>query len=182
MAYRHFARGALGAPIIMAALVAVALLAPSPAFPQAATTPAETGTTVSFAPLLQTAIPYLVDFVLLGLFALAGLVVKWVRDKWKLDMTAALAAVETRHREALHSAIKSAVSGIASKGGNLQIDVRSEAVAQILRYLRDSVPDALEHFNPSNEVIAKIAQAKAVELAAAAPPAVIQVPSEPGRT
>ena len=182
MAKQHFFRGAIGAPLIMVGLIALALIQPTPAWPQAVTAPEETGSTVSFAPLLQTAIPYLVDFILVGLFALAGLVVKWVRDKWKLDMTAALAAIETRHREALHSAIKSAVSGIAAKGGNLQVDVRSDAIAQILRYLRDSVPDALAHFNPSNEVIAKIAQAKAVELAAATPPTILHVPSEPGRT
>ncbi len=139
-------------------------------FPIAAAFAQEAPGHVGVRPLIDELMPYVIEAILAGFFALATWLAMILKKKWGIDIEAGVKAIEARHREALHSAIYSAVAALRQKSGvdNLSFNAGSEDVAQILRYLRDSVPDALAYFAPTPEVVAKIASAKAVEVAAKA--------------
>lgn len=158
-------------PIVAAGIAAALILLVAPSFAQAVV---EAPGEVALRPLFDELMPLVVELAMVGLFGLATWVAVMLKAKFGIDMEKAVKDIEARHRETLHSAIYSAVAALRQKTGvdNIKFNVGSEDVAYVLRYLRDSAPDALAYFSPSNEVIAKIAAAKAVEVAAkAAPPA-----------
>lgn len=72
--------------------------------------------------------------------------------------------IEARHREALHSAIMTGVNAGLSKVvdliGGRAIDVRSTAIAEALRYVGASVPDAIRFFGLSEDRLADMIAAK----------------------
>lgn len=175
-----FFRGILAGLAVCAAILAVNI---PPPFAIAQDVAQEAPGRVSLVPVLQTAIPYMVELFLTGIFALAVLVAKWAKAKWNIDAEARLKEIEARHRAALHSAILSGVSGLVPKfGEKLEVKVGSEELAKILRYIRDSVPDAISALNPTPDVVAKIATAKAAELSAARTPVIAELkpPEFPG--
>ena len=131
---------------------------------------------IEVRPLFDELMPIVVSVASAGLFGIALWLAGILKKKFGIDIEKAIKDIEARHREALHSAIYSAVAAARATSGvdKLKINVGSEDLAVILRHLRDSVPDAIAYFAPSPEVIAKIAEAKAVEIAAKAanaPPA-----------
>lgn len=138
------------------------------AIAQAAVVPAEAAGEVSIRPIADVLLPYFIEAFLVGAFALAFWVAKFIKEKTGIDMEKAIKDIEARHREAMHSAVKSAVAALMAKTGvtNLSFNVGSEDMAGVLRHLRDSVPDALAYFSPPPEVLAKIAEAKLLELSA----------------
>lgn len=172
-------RGFLGGFLIAAALIAVNV---PPIGAIAQDVAQEAPGRVSFSPILQTAIPYVIELFLTGMFVLASLVAAWVKRKWNIDAEAKIREIEARHREALHSAIASGVGNLIARHAlekKLEVNVGSESLAYILRYIRDSVPDALSSLNPSPDVIAKIATREAVKIAGAQPLAEIRPPEFP---
>lgn len=72
--------------------------------------------------------------------------------------------IEARHREALHSAIMTGVNAALGKVADLiggrAIDVRSTAVAEALRYVGASVPDAIRYFGLSEDRLGDMIAAK----------------------
>lgn len=168
---RSFIRGILTAPIFVGLMIAAAATMAVPVPAQEVAAIQEPSGSVLLAPLITTAIPYLAEAILTGFFVLASLLAAWVKSKWNIDATDKLKSIEAKHRDAMHSAIKTAAGNLIAKhgiGNGLEINVGSEDLAYILRHLRDSVPDAIEYFHPSNEVVAKIATAKVTEIAAPA--------------
>lgn len=139
----------------------------------ALTAPAEAPGVISFQPLVNGLLPYLVEFVIVGGFALASIVAAWAKRKWGIDAEAGLRIIQEKHRNSLHSAIYTAVANqiAAGKLGTLEIHTGSPQLAEITNYLLNSVPDAIEAFKPTDAVIAQIATAKAVELQAKVAPA-----------
>lgn len=72
--------------------------------------------------------------------------------------------IEVRHREALHSAIMTGVNAglgkVADLIGGRAIDVRSTAIAEALRYVGASVPDAIRYFGLSEDRLGDMIAAK----------------------
>lgn len=124
---------------------------------------------VNLQPLARQLLPYAVEIFLTLIFGLAAIVAAWIKKKWNVDIESQLRAIEARHRETMHSAIKTAVASAIAKGADpLTFNVGSEALARVIRYLRDSAPEAVEHFKPSPDVVAAIAKTKALEVMPAA--------------
>lgn len=76
--------------------------------------------------------------------------------------------IEARHREALHSAIMTGVNAalgkVAAVIGGKAIDVRSTALAEALRYVGASVPDAIRFFDLSKDRLADMISAKLAQI------------------
>jgi hypothetical protein len=144
--------------------------------PALAQTAVEAAGEVSVRPLLDELAPLIVSLASAGLFGIALWLAGILKKKFGVDIEKAIKDIEARHREALHSAVYTAVAAARAKSGvdNLKISVGSEELAKIIRAVRDSVPDAIAYLTPSDAVIARLAEAKAVEVAAKAasvPPA-----------
>lgn len=77
-------------------------------------------------------------------------------------------SIEARHREALHSAIMTGVNAglgkVADLIGGKAIDVRSTALAEALRYVGASVPDAIRYFGLSQDRLADMISAKLAQI------------------
>lgn len=67
--------------------------------------------------------------------------------------------VEARHREALHSALLSGIRAALGRGL-----LGQAAVDDALRYVLDSVPDAITALNPNANVLTDLAAAKLREV------------------
>lgn len=109
--------------------------------------------------------PYVVELV--GL-VIAG-AVTWATKKFH-DLTGM--QIEAKHREALQSALRNGANLVIDRipvGG--PIDVKSAAVASAIRYVMESVPDAVAYFNLSPEKIADLLKPKLLT-----PPPVVVVP------
>lgn len=127
-----------------------------PAFAQ------DTGSRVSLLPFVDAVMPYLIDLGLTAMFVLAAWVATALKKKLGVDIEAGLRTIEANHRDALHSALASAVAALVAKAppDSLSFDAGSRELADVLRYVRDSVPEALAHFQPSDALLAKLARAK----------------------
>lgn len=72
--------------------------------------------------------------------------------------------IEGKHREALQSALENGVNyGLNQLGrftGSYDIDVKNKIVAEGIRYVQRSVPDALAHFNLTPERLKELLEAK----------------------
>lgn len=162
-------RGAI-AGLAVAALLVGATYPMAVAIAQTTVALPEPAGSVSLVPVVNAFLPWAIELFMAGIFALASLATAFAKQKWNVDMEEKRKAIEAKYRDSLHSAIYTGVAGVIAKDGmgdKLQINVGSEALASVLRHLSNSVPDAIEFFKPTPEVVARIATAKAVELSAA---------------
>lgn len=110
--------------------------------------------TVDFGGFFGWLRPYAVE--LMGL-VIAG-AIAWATKKFH-DLTGI--EIEAKHREALQSALRNGANLAIDKipiGGS--IDIRSPAVAAAIRYVLESVPDAVKYFELTPEKIADLLRPK----------------------
>ncbi len=120
-------------------------------------------TTLSAAPVYAFFEPYLralADAAIAGLIGwIAVLVQRWTGIQ-----------IDARHREALHSSAMTGVTrAIAELGVRLDgitVDVRSQVIANAVRWMEASVPDALARHRVTPEKAAALATAKLGQLIA----------------
>lgn len=170
----------LKAAVFAAAFI---LAAPLVAYAQSATAPANSNVYVQ--PVLTATIPYLVDILLALFFGLAALVAGWLKSKWNIDITARLKEIEAKDRDAMHSAIGSAVASLVTKMGDpakLSFSVGSPDLAFVMNAIAKSTPDAFKNLAPTPDVVGKIAEAKLIQVGAALLPitAMAAAASTPG--
>lgn len=135
------------APLLIVALAGTAF----PVLAQDTTTVVDAGNLpAALAPLIS-------DLFYMGAFALLAWLANKYRVKWLLD-------IEANHRDALHSALRTAVGSAAAKFGPLTIDTHSTTAAYILNMVKSSVPDALKYFGVSDDWLLKAANAKLSEI------------------
>lgn len=120
-------------------------------------------TEVSFAPLVNTLLEYLVPALGVLIAALIGWAAALIKKRTGLE-------IEARHREALHSAamtgVRIALEKFAVSPSNLTADLRSKVLADGVEWIQESVPDALKHFGLTPDRLSVIVASK---LAAIAP-------------
>lgn len=98
---------------------------------------------------------------------LIGGAVLWATKKFH-DLTGI--NIEARRREALQSALNNGASLVLDKVSTPDtIDIRSPAVATAIRYVLESVPDAVAYFGLTPERIADLLRPKIVGFAVAVP-------------
>ena len=117
-----------------------------------ATIPAVAGALDTF---IAAASPGIIELIGLALTGIIGWAAAAARKKWGIE-------IEARYREALHSALLTGAQ-LAMKHeltGKAAIDL-------ILRYIKQSVPDAIGSLNPSTEVLTDLAKAKLEQVAQA---------------
>lgn len=119
-------------------------------------------TTVDTTGFLGWLRPYAVE--LMGLVIAAA--IAWATKKFH-DLTGI--QIEAKHREALQSALRNGANLALDKlPGGGTIDVKSAPVAAAIRYVLESVPDAVKYFELTPDKIADLLKPKLV-----APPPVI---------
>jgi hypothetical protein len=98
-------------------------------------------------------LPLLLQFIsaILGLILIQGAAI--AKQRWGIE-------IEARHREALHSALMSGIRAALARG-----DGHSAAITSAIHHATKSVPDAITALNPSEGVLASIAEAKLREVA-----------------
>lgn len=108
--------------------------------------------------------PILVDLLVIVIGAVVAWLANRLNAKWLLD-------IEASHREALHSAVQTAVGAAVTRfGPNLRINFGSEVANDIVRTVIGSVPDAVRYFGGLAAIeawIVKAASAKLTELVGA---------------
>lgn len=122
------------------------------AFGQDTTPPPDT--VVEFEGFFGWLRPYVVELV--GL-VIAG-AVAWATKKFH-DLTGI--NIEAKHREALQSALRNGANLVIDKiptGG--KVDVHSAPVAAAIRYVMESVPDAVNYFGLTPDKIADLLKPK----------------------
>jgi hypothetical protein len=83
-----------------------------------------------------------------------GLLLTFIINRAAGVFTAATGiAVQARHREALHEAIKSGVESAILHGPQVAFEI---VKAQVIQHLRESVPDALKALTPGDGVIDRL--------------------------
>jgi hypothetical protein len=101
--------------------------------------------------------PYLFTAVSAGVVAVLG----WATALFK-QWTGI--QIESRHREALHSAamtgVAAAFNRIGQKADTITIDVRTALVKEAVDWVFKSVPDALKYFDLSPQTLATLVEAK----------------------
>jgi len=89
--------------------------------------------------------------------------------------------IEQQHRDALHSAIMTGVSAALNYAGeraaDIKIDVRNKIIADGIRYVEKSVPDALRALNVTDDTLVQLASSKLAILTEA--PASIPIGTPP---
>ena len=105
--------------------------------------------------IITAASPHILELLGVLLTGIIGWAAAAVRKKWGIE-------IEARHREAMHSALLTGA----------QLALKHEltgkaAVDLILRYIKQSVPDAIGSLNPSTEVLTDLAKAKLEQVAQA---------------
>ncbi|WYK06411.1 hypothetical protein DWF04_022480 [Cereibacter sphaeroides f. sp. denitrificans] len=135
----------VGWPLITAlARVAASMILATLALPAAASTGSD---------VMTALMPSLLDFAGVVLTALIGFAT--VRfQRWTGIQ------IETRHREALHSATMTAARVAVAHGLT-----RDAATEFVLSYARASVPDALERLSPSVQTLDALVRSKLLETA-----------------
>lgn len=138
------------ASIFLLFLVAV-LLSPVVALAQ------EANTSVNGGSLFAIVQPYVVELA----SVIVAFIVAWVSAK-VTKLTGI--QIEAKHREALQSALQNGVNyGINKAGGwaaTKDFDLKNQALAAAVKYVLDSVPDAIAHFGLTPEKLAQLLEAK----------------------
>ena len=104
---------------------------------------------------IAAASPGIIDLIGLALTGIIGWAAAAARRKWGIE-------IEARYREALHSALLTGAQ-LAMKNeltGQAAIDL-------VLRYIKQSVPDAIGSLKPSPDVLTDLAKAKLEQVAQA---------------
>lgn len=129
-------------------------------------------TTVGLGPTWNVVRPYIQDLLSLLAFAAIGAVSKVVYSLTRIN-------IEAKNREALHSAVMtgvtSALNFVGQKADGITIDVRNRIIADAIKYVQSSVPDALQALNVTPEKLVELASSK-IELLAEAKKSVEVVP------
>lgn len=127
------------------------------------------GTMFSLSDLIDPFRPYIVEAVT----AVVGIVIGRL---YMLIERYMRVSVEARHREAFQTAIRNgALAGLAyaqRHAGKVKVDVRSELVAEGLRYVLAAVPDAINYFGVDEHRISEVIDAKLAEFIPPTPVAV----------
>lgn len=156
----RFIRSIFAAAVLVMSAAIVLVAAPAVA--------QEAGTTVSLAPFVDAVSPLLAQVIA----ALIAAGIGWIG--YKLNKALGI-NIEAKHREALQSALMNGVyKGLhyaEEAAGKVTIDVRSEVVAEGIRYVQRSVPDAIKHFGLTDERIRDLIEAKLPYIEAEAPDA-----------
>ena len=103
---------------------------------------------------IAAASPGIIDLIGLALTGIIGWAAAAARKKWGIE-------IEAKHREALHYALWTGAQ-LAMKHeltGKAAIDL-------VLRYIQQSVPDAIGNLKPTAEVLTDLAKAKLEQVAA----------------
>nr|WP_321336603.1 hypothetical protein [Breoghania sp.] len=139
------------------ALVGAAVLAAvgGPAF--AGETAKVSDTMVTFTSLSGSIVEYVGAVLGVAVTALIGWLANLLKNKLGLD-------IEAKHRDALHSALMTAVNYGLSKAGDklssASVDVKSAAIAEMLDYVMGAVPDAIAYFGLTPEWLETMLEAK----------------------
>lgn len=112
-------------------------------------------TTVQFDGFLGWLRPYLLE----ALSLLIGAAVLWATKKFH-DWTGI--TIEAKHREALQSALTNGANLALERLPPHPVDVHSANLANAIRYVLDSVPDAVAYFDLTPERIAQLLRPKLV--------------------
>ena len=105
--------------------------------------------------IITAASPHILELLGVLLTGIIGWAAAAVRKKWGIE-------IEARHREAMHSALMTGAQ-LAMKHeltGKAAIDL-------VLRYIQQSVPDAIGSLKPSPDVLTDLAKAKIEQVAQA---------------
>ena len=105
--------------------------------------------------IITAASPYILELLGVLLTGIIGWAAAAARRKWGIE-------IEARYREALHSALMTGAQ-LAMKHeltGKAAIDL-------VLRYIKQSVPDAIGNLKPSPDVLTDLAKAKLEQVAQA---------------
>lgn len=136
--------------LAFATVIAFGLVAP--AFAQDAGS-----TSISVTDLLAPFKPYVVELVTILVGVLVGLITRKLNELTGLKIDAA-------QRDALHMALTSGVMAgvhaIEQKTDGKTIDLHSAIVAEGVRYVQASVPDAIKYFGLTPEKISAMIRAK----------------------
>ena len=103
--------------------------------------------------LMEALAPHLVDASMAVVSLATGYVVILIRRYTGIQ-------IEERHRQALHSAIRTAVVAMTERGLTGE-----DLVKAVKDYVRQSVPDALAWLVPGDGVLSTLIKAKVRELA-----------------
>lgn len=105
--------------------------------------------------IITAASPHILELLGVLLTGIIGWAAAAARRKWGIE-------IEARHREAMHSALLTGAQ-LAMKHeltGKAAIDL-------VLRYIKQSVPDAIGSLKPSPDVLTDLAKAKLEQVAQA---------------
>ncbi len=107
--------------------------------------------TIILAMLAET-LPIILQLAALALAAWLARVAAFAKEKWGIE-------VEARHREALHSALMTGIRAGVARGLT-----GHSAINAAITYAGKSVPDAIEAFGLTEEVLSDLATSKLGEL------------------
>lgn len=107
-------------------------------------------------PFISTFADFLLEPVLVVISAILTFLISratsTAKQRWNLD-------IEYHHRQALHSALMSGVRAALGQGASPQ-----DAIASAIKHSINSVPDAIQALDPSDGVLASIAESKIGEI------------------
>lgn len=107
----------------------------------------------------------LIDSIRPIILELAGVIVAALIGYVSVTLNRALGInIEAKHRDALQSALVNGIgAGIAklrAPADNIGVDVKSEVIADGIRYVKGSVPDAIRFFGLTDERLRDLIEAK----------------------
>lgn len=98
--------------------------------------------------------PIISDYLGYVILGIVGFFLRHLPAKWRLE-------VEQKHRDALHKALE---TGVNLAFDTLQmhpaVATHDKAVSVVIDYVRESVPEALKRFSPSQQQLEDMARAK----------------------
>jgi hypothetical protein len=122
-----------------------------------ATAPALAASVIDGGSIFGAWRPYIVEIVAILIAGLAGWIFNLLRTQLGL-------AIESRHRDALQTALTNAAGLVIGKGenlaGKLQITVRNDAIAEAVSYVLKGAPDALAYFGLTPDRLRQMIEAK----------------------
>lgn len=136
-------------------LAAVLMVGAAPAW-------ANTDSSVSLAPIVDLAAPYIVSIIGALVAGLLGWLSKRLNDWLGIE-------IEGRHREALHSAaltgLERAVSAMRTRGEQISFDLKSPVIAEAVDWvLTKGAPDAVARFSLSPADVEAVVRAKVLRV------------------
>ena len=135
----------------------VMALASSPLWPVVAIAQEAADTTVGLGGLVEAFRPLLMEMAAIIAAAIVGWLSLQAHRVFGVE-------IEARHREALQSALMSGVyrglHAVEGQADRVQFDVRSAVLAEGIRYVKRSVPDAVKHFGLTDERLRDLLEAK----------------------